>query len=159
MTKRKMTIKSKINGIMFLIPFILIFSCSGGKRTIIREELDSMMDIINKCDTVTYNKLFDKFVLDDIDSEILFCSFIMANKHNYPDAYFNVYFSLTHSSTKGALEKVDKQTQNIALYYLLKSYELGSRKGIYIIKNIYGDSIPNSCDYLDRISKINECIE
>ena len=66
----------------------------------------------------------------------------MANKYNYPTAYFNVYLGFWSMHGGKNLDSLDTTTRNIALEYLKKGAELGeinsmSRLGTYYFEGKY----------------------
>jgi hypothetical protein len=44
---------------------------------------------------------------------------------------------------------MDNKTKNLALYHLLKSYELGYEKAKYMLENVFGENVkfPTSKEY------------
>ncbi|WP_433900978.1 hypothetical protein [Sphingobacterium puteale] len=85
---------------------------------------------------------------------------LMANKHQCPEAYLNLYDILTWKGTIDGVEVAgrDSISRNQALFYLLKAHELGEKSAIYYIHEEFGDSIPppKSITYLRRIQKFYE---
>lgn len=69
----------------------------------------------------------------------------MANKYNYPQAYFDVYYSLYDLNTLGkykkdnnmSLDKLDKKTQKLAIEYLTKATEKGHNQAKEILGKYY----------------------
>ena len=71
--------------------------------------------------------------------EILLVSFIMANKYNYKEAYYDIYRSLARCSDEVPIDSLDKTTKNLALFYLLKANERGSSNAYYAVQEIFKD--------------------
>ena len=116
--------------------------------TMLFELLDSA--IVNGDGRLYYNSAADYTLYYGRDYDILYYSLIMANKYNYPPAYFNVYKGLTHSNTVQTLDDVDESTKNLALYYLTKGAEYGDKSCITLINGELrreGYQIENSSDY------------
>lgn len=88
---------------------------------------DSLNMLMNKSiltgDTNSYNSIASYYFIRNKYSEFLNYSLIMANKHHYNKAYYDVYFILTHSRWGG--EIIDTTTKAMANQYLLASYKLG----------------------------------
>ncbi|OJX59550.1 MAG: hypothetical protein BGO84_11655 [Dysgonomonas sp. 37-18] len=118
-----------------------------------KDHIDLIDKAINLNDTNAYLKLTQYHGIYGNMDEILFVALEMANKNRYSQAYYDVYWILTHFEGYNWIEKLDNKTKCLALYYLLKSKELGSEIGKYDIENIFSDSIPNSTYYLEEMSK------
>jgi hypothetical protein len=105
-----------------------------------------------------YNEVSHYSLIENWGRDFMLYAFIMANKHKDPEAYFHVYLIIVWSSPKNpkeALESFDSKTRNFALYYLLKSYELGYEDAKYDIEKIFGENtpIPKSSYYLKEFAK------
>ncbi len=90
--------------------------------------------------------------------EFLLTALMMANKYKNAEACFHVYDIIVHSTPKEpkeALEEMDLRTKNFALYYLLKSNELGFESARYQVTEIFGQNKvpPKSLYYLQQFSK------
>jgi hypothetical protein len=88
------------------------------------------------------------------DQDILYLSILMAHKYNYNYGYFSVYTTLVNQKDYG-LKELDEQTQNMALYYLVRSYELGYKDALYQIEEDLGEKVPThkSSYYLDKMAQ------
>lgn len=164
--------------IVFLL--LLLYSCMGNKEgntqkiprvdsttvaradsnsttvRLTRHEIDSCINLsINHGDTMAYNKVQSFFTLEMRDNEFLYYSIIMANKYNFRDAYFNVYWTLANPGTGESFDQLDSKTQNLALYYLLMSHELGRENSKYSIEEIFGKNrdIPKANSFLDYLKE------
>jgi len=105
-------------------------------------------------DTLSYSQIASDLNLKHFYSDLFYYSLQMANRNNYPDAYFNVYIGFAYSTSKSPKETLllmDNKSKNFAIYHLLKSYELGYKNAIYNIDEIFGKikDIPASNKYLD----------
>lgn len=111
--------------------------------------VDSAMLFGNKD---AYSKVTN--AVDFLGPDLLFAAFVMANKYNDSSAYYHVYHMFCKEGyNRFSLElgTVDKKTEMLGLYYLLRSYELGfarAKREIeirYIEKNL---PVPKSSDFI-----------
>lgn len=121
------------------ISFLSFFINCAEKKTDVEEvdlPLSTIVDIgyyrdlaIEKGDTIAYIELSMEY-MESIHYDFLYTALIMANKYNYPEAYFDVYFCLTDYSNKAEnteLSGVDKKTRTLALEYLNEGAKLGDK--------------------------------
>lgn len=94
-----------------------------GNNTRPIDELKSLVWL--KGDTTAYNELYIAYLDEEYDEEYLVYSLYMANKYNYPPAYFFVYDCLTSIYENHPTGKIDEKTKKLALSYLKKGVELG----------------------------------
>lgn len=110
---------------------------------------------IEKGDTLSYLKVSSYYIFERPDvfdySDLFISSYLMANEHNYSEAYFDLFYILSQSHFKFNLEKTGKNTKNFALFCLLKSYELGSSNSKHWIKINFKNNIPSSKDYVNLL--------
>lgn len=150
----------------YLLSSLLVLSlalcCTKKKKSQITESIpfevsltgDSISKLIDNAlnlgDLSSYNKASSYFFLRDKSEDFLFTSFIMANKYNCSEAYYHVYKILNSTRNQEKLDSLDEQTKRIALFYLLRSYEMGYSQSKYEIENIFrkGERIPKSSFYL-----------
>ena len=85
------------------------------------------------------------------DEEFLIYALIMANKYDYPQAYFDVYFYLTNVFPD--ISDIDEATANMAISYLLKAKDKGHHQAIDIVEKYNISSTENSKQYLEEIYK------
>ncbi len=125
-------------------------------------EKDTLNTMINKAlknnDSLLYNKLASYYLLHNMGEEFLLTALKMANKYNNAEACYHVYDIIAYSTPKEpqkALELMDSKTKNLALYYLIKSSELGFVNAKYQINEIWGKdkSPPKSTHFLQLFSK------
>ena len=85
------------------------------------------------------------------NEELLAYALIMANKYEYPQAYFDVFDCLT-APYLSDISQIDTQTAQLAIEYLLLAADKGHSQAIDIVETY---SIPQKCqDYIEQISKI-----
>lgn len=105
-----------------------------------------------------YNEVASYYLIENMGKDFFYYALTMANKYNNAEACFHVYDIIAHSTPKEpkeALELMDLKTKNLALYYLLKSNELGFESAKYQITEIFGKdkSPPKSTHFLQEFSK------
>ena len=138
----------KKDEILVLEPFVMKLSN--------QEQDEYKRKAINDGDMDAYDKISAYYSLNLKHDELFFYSFLMANKHNDPNAFFDLYILLTIPLKKNGIEmfSMDEITQNYAKYFLLKSYELGYGSADTHFDDIFGEGteIPNSSYYLHKIA-------
>ena len=139
--------------ILFCLYF-LFYSCESPSSSIKdKKTLRSLIDkALNENDKFAYSEVRSHFFSEERLQDFCYYAIKMANKYDYPDAYYDVFRTLTLTENV-AIDSLDNKTKCLALYYLLKSRELGSEIGKYDIQSIFPDSIPNSTYYLEEMSK------
>lgn len=140
-------------GVIFCL-CLLFCNCEVPSSSIKDEKtLRSLIDkALNENDEFAYSEVRSHFFSEERLQDFCYYAIKMANKYDYPDAYYDVFRTLTLTENV-AIDSLDNKTKCLALYYLLKSKELGSEIGKYDIQSIFPDSIPNSTYYLEEISK------
>jgi hypothetical protein len=110
---------------------------------------------IDSGDFRAYNKIAIAYLMSDRKIDVYYYSLIMANKYHCPEAYYNMYFILTHWASAADMELLsnDKDTKNLALYYLFRASELGftQAKGIIELEFGKGKSLKNSSFFLKQL--------
>lgn len=144
-----------------IIILLLLVSCGKKEKTrgfpqmSDRDHIDLIDKAINLNDKDAYLKLSEYHGIYGTMNEILSVALEMANKNNYPQAYYDVYWILTHFEGYNGIDKLDTKTKCLALYYLLKSCELDPENRKYDVEVIFkNDSIPNANYYLIEMTKI-----
>ncbi|MGE5436665.1 MAG: hypothetical protein ACM3O3_05505 [Syntrophothermus sp.] len=94
--------------------------------------------VLLKGDTVAYDELETAFMNEKYKEEYLIYSMIMANKYNYPRAYFQVYYCLV-SIYEHHLGTIDLETKTLALKYLRRGVELKECQSTKELGNLYLD--------------------
>lgn len=99
-------------------------------------------------DTNAYDELsVAYFMAGDLHS-FYYYSLLMANKYNYSRAYLYLYLALSEPYTGQGFEDLDRKTQRLALFYLLKSAELGDNNAKNVLEERFKDGkIPSSSLY------------
>lgn len=98
---------------------------------------------LTKGDTTAYYNL-NTYYMDYPIEGILYPALIMANKYEYHLAYLNVYEALTsqdHNKGVSELEDLDPVTRKMALDYLKKGAEKGSKECKRILGNHYLEGV------------------
>ena len=94
--------------------------------------IDSLAMLLDKSilsgDTNSYNSIAAHYFIRNRYSEFLNFSLLMANKHHYNKAYYDVYFILTHPRWGDGI--LDSTTKLMSDHYRLESYKLGYRDSI-----------------------------
>ncbi|RKE52840.1 hypothetical protein [Sphingobacterium detergens] len=112
---------------------------------------------INEGDFKAYNEVSTNYWLVLKMPELYYYALLMANRHQCPEAYLNLYEMLIGEGTINGVEVNGKDSisRNQALFYLLKAYELGEEDAVYSVYKEFGDSIslPKSINYLKKIQK------
>ena len=112
---------------------------------------------IDSGDCEAYGKIGTAYLMTYREVDLYYYSLIMANKYHCPEAYFNMYAVLTTQTSPGdmVLLSNDKDTKNLALYYLFKAGELGFKNAKSLIELRFGKgkSVPNSSFFLKQLMK------
>ncbi|MFR0677967.1 hypothetical protein [Dysgonomonas mossii] len=140
-------------GVIFCL--CLLFCNCDSRSPLIKDEktLRSLIDkALNENDEFAYSEVRAHYFSEERLQDFCYYAIKMANKYDYPDAYYDVFVTLTLTENK-PIDSLDNKTKCLALYYLLKAKELGSERGKYDIQKIFPDSIPNSTYYLEEMSK------
>lgn len=140
-------------GVIFCL--CLLFCNCDSRSPLIKDDktLRSLIDkALNENDEFAYSEVRAHYFSEERLQDFCYYAIKMANKYDYPDAYYDVFVTLTLTENK-PIDSLENKTRCLALYYLLKAKELGSERGKYDIQNIFPDSIPNSTYYLEEMSK------
>lgn len=112
-------------------------------------ETDLKMAVIYQGSTSAYYELSNSYLDHNFQEEFLFYAMIMANKYNYPQAYFDVYFLLT--LTYSTDFSIDERTAELALEYLLKAYKKGHNQAKEIVEKYHVKNTVNSKYQIEHI--------
>lgn len=156
----------------YLLFIFFAFSCSNPSTSESIEQVDDkhkidnglMSDILmdsllhqalEKGNCKAYREVYMPYYWKYRGREVIYYSFIMANKYNCPEAFFDVYHSLVFPKNDSiGLKSIDSKTKNLALYYLLKSYELGEDNAKSKVEELFaGKPIPKSSYYMQEYAK------
>ncbi len=141
---------------LLFFTFFIFISCEKKTNDLIIEKGKSDNQILIglqkglKGDTLSFNNSASDCMLHRKNEYLYFYSLRMINKYDYPKAYFYAYFSIISSDKQRGVVPLDVKTKNLAHYYLLKSYELGCKDGEFTIKDIFGDNIPHSEEFMKK---------
>jgi hypothetical protein len=110
---------------------------------------------IDSGDFRAYNKLATPYLLKERTLDLYYYSLIMANKWHCPEAYYNLCTILQHPVPTNEMDLLsdDKDTKNLALYYLCKAKELGWRQSEVEQEFGKGKHVPNSSFFLRQLMK------
>lgn len=110
---------------------------------------------INEGNFDAYNEVSNIYFLQNKIVELYYYSFIMANKYNCPEAYYNLYKIINSDVTIDEINfnNKDHNSINTSYYYLLKSNELGYKNAAEEVKEVFGKGkkIPSSMDFLNKL--------
>lgn len=108
--------------------------------------------ILFKGDIDAYNSLGTAYLDYTFQEEFLLYAMIMANKYEYPQAYFDVFTCLTDIYLSD-LNQIDDKTASLAIDYLLKAYEKGHHQAKDVVEEYEITSNENSKQQIERIFK------
>lgn len=110
--------------------------------------------IIENGDTSAYYELYIQY-LDFESQDFLVYAMIMANKYDYPQAYFDVFDCLTEPFFQNCTfmdEKMDEKTASIAINYLLLAAEKGHEQAKEMVTK--NDITPKESNNVAQIKRI-----
>lgn len=92
--------------------------------------------VVEQGDVVAYEALQIAYSETLFPEEFLGYAMLMANKYEYPQAYYDVYEYLTGAGFyRDDIEEIDNNTANAAMAYLLKAYELGHHQAVEVVED------------------------
>lgn len=158
---------------LIVILLILFTSCLDKKEPIVvkknydekpsyvkmnnnKKVTDSLFNkAIGKGDEKAYNTVSGNYILDENYKDLLYYALIMANKYNTSEAHFHIFLILSNTNNGKPFNELDNKTKNLALYHLVKSYELGYESAKYSINEVLGKgkTVEKSSYYLQEYSK------
>jgi hypothetical protein len=134
----------KLHYILILI-LIFSFACKHKKEELCSvitfnntrpiEELKQL--VLTKGDTVAYDELAIAFMDENFDEEYLIYSIVMADKYNYPRAYYKVYECLTEVFEHHGSNQIDEATKELAIKYLKRGVELKDAESTMYLGELY----------------------
>jgi len=118
--------------------------------------VDAKRELMQKAiyygDTVAFKKITNEYYFHAPQYEFVYPAIIMANKYNKKEGCFFAYLTLTNPI--GGV--VDKKTECLAFYYLLRAYEMKHSNAVEVVKERFGtQKIPSSSSYLVEMSKLD----
>ncbi|NQX41260.1 hypothetical protein SAMN05421820_107203 [Pedobacter steynii] len=121
------------------------------------ETLKLWKKAIHEGDFKAYGEISNAYLLHSQMYELYYYALIMANKYKCPQAYYHLFMIMNDQVTIDGLSLYsnDEATKNMALYYLLKSKELGYTQAQFEIDEVFGKNkpIPASSYYLKEVPK------
>jgi hypothetical protein len=118
----------------------------------LRNETDLKKAILIGGDKDAYYELKIAYLDYSYTEEFLLYAMIMANKYDYPQAYFDVYFFLTQVFSRN-IKNIDECSAKLAVEYLLKAYEKGHHQAKDIVEKYSITSNENSKQQIELIFK------
>ena len=107
-----------------------------------KEKMDELCrKALTEGDTVAFWELNRIFVVSEHSSEFAYISTVMAERYHYGPAFRQNYKMLRNQ--KGIMK-------TIAVYNLLKSHELGNRKDMRDLEELFPEGIPTAAGYWKR---------
>ena len=92
--------------------------------------------VLLKGDTVAYDELWVAFMNEKYNQEYLIYSIVMADRYNYPHAFFLVYYCLT-SVFEYKAGVIDEETKTLAIKYLKRGVDLKDCNSTKELGNLY----------------------
>ena len=129
--------------IFILLAMSSLFGCRDSFKdnaismnTAERSDAELRQLIIQKGDSSAYYELSVQY-LDYGYQDFLFYALTMANKYNYPQAYYDVYCCITEMYLPANLYLIDEYTATIAINYLIMAANMGHEHSQEIVRE-YG---------------------
>lgn len=97
--------------------------------------------VVEKNDTVAYNELGVAYQNENVQGEYLYYSLMMANRCNYPPAYFYVYYELFRIESINEQSIFKETTRKFMIKYLKKGASLGHSQSKYELGKLYIEGI------------------
>jgi len=150
-----------MKSIIYSILVIFLYACNSknqdsfNKKTLQKndaitngKETDSLLrKAINDGNIVCYKKAASIYFNENRYNELYFYAMLMANKHNYSRAYYDLYIIINRKGQKIndiQMYSDDDFTHKLSIYFLLKSYELGLKEARSNLEEVFGENIPKS---------------
>lgn len=119
------------------------------------EELKKL--VISKGDTTAYYELSIAYLnVDYYKQEYLLYSIVMADKYNYPRAYYDVYHGLTSIFERHHYAgKIDEKTKNLAMKFLKGGVELNDKQSTHELSELYlqGKYVPKDTIFGKKLAE------
>ena len=109
--------------------------------------------VIDNGDIDAYKSLYYVYLDYSISEEFLLYAMIMANKYDYPQAYFDVFNNLTKVYWND-LTRMDNKSAKIAMEYLIIAAEKGHHQAQEMVENININLDDNSKEQILKIYNI-----
>ena len=160
---------------LFTVIFCVFFlSCSHHVEKKLEAVIDDPKDLelprkvadslwrraINAGDFKAYNEVSNNYWLLLKMPELYYYAQLMANRHECPEAYMDLYNMFSSEGTMNGIELAGKDSisRNQSLFYLLRAYELGEESALSYVHKEFGHRVqpPKSITYLKKIQKFYE---
>jgi len=141
-----------MKNIIVFVSFVLLFSCNnmkkcnddvfsmsyGGHST---TEYECLKKIVDYGDTIIYQTMFDDYSDNSHIDEFLAYSLIMANKYDFAQAYYDVFYILTFTLISEEYETcLDETTRQFALDYFKQAIYKGNIIASERLLNEFGEN-------------------
>jgi len=135
------------NILKYLLLLFLLGSCKNKKKEFsINQEsmpISRLKELaIDKGDTDAYHELSIAYMDSPNDSSFINTATAMADKHHFPEAYLDVYYSATdyyHRKDFKDLDDLSNEERLLALDYLKKGAEKGNKECMKLLGYYYID--------------------
>lgn len=108
-----------------------------------KDKIDKLCKrVLTEGDTLAFRELKYIYLISEHSEEFLYFSTVMAEKYNYGPAFQTNYHILKTSN--------QSTQKKLAIYNLLKSYELGNKSDIERINEMFPNGIPKAVEYFDK---------
>ena len=113
--------------------------------------------VLSNGDTIAYSELRIEYLeVHYYEEEFLLYSIIMADKYNYPQAYYYVYECLTSIFERHHYAgKIDEKTKELALKYLREGVELNDKQSTHELSELYlqGKYVPKDTIFGKKLAE------
>jgi len=131
-------------------------SNNGAKQSMNNQQTTNQSElkkaILLSGDIGAYQSLNTEYLDYAFPEEFLLYAMVMANKYDYPQAYFDVFTCLTDIYLSN-LNQLDEKTASLAIDYLLKAYEKGHHQAKDMVEEYEITSNENSKQQIEKIFK------
>lgn len=119
-----------------------------------REEIDQLLEsAIKDGDERAYNRVAAHYFLNEQREAIFYYAFVMATRYKSAEAYFHLYL-IIGGRDAGSIESLDElttDTRDLALFCLLRSYEINNEFAKSRVEDLFPKGIPTSQSYCQAI--------
>ena len=142
--------------ILIIALLYIIYSNSRHEAISINQPLESEIAlkkaVLHEGDIIAYKTLSHASLNYEISEEFLLYAIIMANKYDYPQAYFDVFTELTKVFWDD-LTKMDEKSAEIAIEYLIPAAVKGHHQANDMVDNYNIKIDDNGKEQIIRIYK------
>ncbi len=153
-----------MKSVEFIIFIMVFLGCGVKNNEPIKSEVEQSLNqplknitelkesVLYNGDIGAYNELDIAYLDHTFQEEFLLYAMIMANKYNYPQAYYDVFTCLTDIYLSD-LNQLDEKTASLAIDYLLQANEKGHHQAKDIVEEYKIINNDNSKQQIERIFK------